>query len=145
MEPQFLYAVSPQSILPEHRNDWPSYYVDRPSDLPETVVNFLDQGKEHFVVKDKKVYRLIKLKHEDGTEEIKEVQFLPFVQRANKVNSFHEAFGHSGSATLFDLLRFHTDLDRIGTISNPIRFETDRIFGNPDCPRIRELQSESVS
>ncbi|KAG2212941.1 hypothetical protein INT45_002311, partial [Circinella minor] len=106
MEPQFLYAVSPQSIPPEHRNDWPSYYVDRPFDLPETVVNFLDQEKEHFVVKDKKVYRLIKLKHEDGTEEIKEVRFLPFVQRADKVNSFHEAFGHSGSATLFDLLRF---------------------------------------
>ncbi|KAG2217578.1 hypothetical protein INT45_012434 [Circinella minor] len=106
MEPQFLYAVSPQSILPEHRNNWPSYYVDRPSDLPETVVNFLDQEKEHFVVKDKKVYRLINLKHEDETKEIKEVRFLPFVQRADKVNSFHEAFGYAGSATLFDLLRF---------------------------------------
>ncbi|KAG2216040.1 hypothetical protein INT45_007161 [Circinella minor] len=106
MEPEFLYAVSAQSIPPEHRNDWPNYYVDRPSDLPETVVNFLDQEKDHFVVKDKKVYRLIKLKHEDGAEEIKEVRFLPFVQCANKVNSFHEAFGHSGSATLFDLLCF---------------------------------------
>ncbi|KAG2213751.1 hypothetical protein INT45_001289 [Circinella minor] len=106
MEPEFLYAVSARSIPPEHRNDWPNYYVDRPSDLPETVVNFLDQEKEHFVVKDKKVYRLIKLKQEDGTEEIKEVRFLPFVQRADKVNSFHEAFGHAGSATLFDLLHF---------------------------------------
>ncbi|KAG2209354.1 hypothetical protein INT45_002604, partial [Circinella minor] len=106
MEPEFLYAVSARSIPPEHRNDWPHYYVDRPSDLPETGVNFLDQEKDHFVVKDKKVYRLIKLKHEDGAEEIKEVRFLPFVQSADKVNSFHEAFGHSGSATLFDLLRF---------------------------------------
>ena len=56
--------------------------------------------------KDKKVYRLIKLKHEDDSEEIKEVRFLPFVQRADKVNSFHEAFSHAGSGTLFDLLRF---------------------------------------
>ena len=80
--------------------------MDRPSNLPETVVHFLDQEKEHFVVKDKKVYRLIKLKQEDGSEETKEMPFLPFAQRADKVNSFHEAFGHSGSTTLSDLLRF---------------------------------------
>ena len=74
--------------------------MDRLSNLPKTVVHFLDQETEHSMVKDKKVYRLIKLKQEDGSEETKEVRFLPFAQRADKVNSFHEAFGHSGSTTL---------------------------------------------
>lgn len=103
LEPQFLYAS--MNVLPEsHRQDWPLYYVSRPADLPKEVTDFLDQEQEHFVVRDGKVYRKIKLKSGDGDPVVKEIRYLPFALRADKVKTFHEGFGHAGKTTVFDLM-----------------------------------------
>lgn len=105
LEPQFLYTT--MAALPdEHKHDWPKYYVNPTPDLPQVVTYSLKEEKDHFVIRERKVYRKIKVKDTEGTEVVKEVRFLPFSERADKVKEFHEGFGHAGKSTIFDLMRF---------------------------------------
>lgn len=105
LEPDFLYVVA-SNIPAEHREDWPLYYLQQPEDLPDSVKDFLEQEKDHFVVRQGKVYRKVKVKQGAKAGTVQEVRFLPFVQRADKVEQFHQGFGHAGRLTVFDLMRY---------------------------------------
>ncbi|CDH61294.1 retrotransposon ty3-gypsy subclass [Lichtheimia corymbifera JMRC:FSU:9682] len=103
LEPQFLYA-SMSKLPDDHRQDWPEYYVNKPKELPKEVDDFLKQEQDHFVIHASKVYRKVKIKKGDDDSMVKEVRYLPFAARADKVKMFHDGFGHAGQRTVFDLM-----------------------------------------
>lgn len=84
--------------------DWPSLYLNWPQDEKrlkeeegETVVAKLKHEKDHFVVQDESVFRLM----EDGSK----VPFVPFSQRLDTVNKLHCGYGHLGVDGTHNLMK----------------------------------------
>ncbi|KAG2191851.1 hypothetical protein INT47_002866, partial [Mucor saturninus] len=96
IEPEYLYAA-PLT----HPTDWPNYYAFHPEQVPREAREIVEKNRPQFTVKNRKVYRKVKL----SEDETREVPFLPFAHRADMVQSCHKGFGHSGFSTMIDILK----------------------------------------
>jgi hypothetical protein len=85
--------------------DWPLWYVTffRAGKYPQSVLpqhhHLLDRQKRFFVVRNSQVFRRI---HRQG--ETFEAPFIPLVERAETMKSFHHSHGHLGATTLYSIM-----------------------------------------
>ena len=98
MEPRYLYSVDSNILV--HPTDWPAFYLTKPELVPDTVKSVLESNRDKFVIKQDKVYRLVKVNNQQL-----EARFCPLSNRAALVNKFHKGFGHAGQLTVFELMR----------------------------------------
>lgn len=106
MEPKYLYAIWCK-LAPGLKSDWPLLYTgDREEQVKDPdLKKLLQRQREHFVVKNNNVFRKVKHKNHDNEEVIKEVKFVPFVDRADLVSKYHEGFGHASFKNVYNM--FH--------------------------------------
>ncbi|KAG2228480.1 hypothetical protein INT48_003702, partial [Thamnidium elegans] len=106
MEPDYLY-VSLDHLSEGLRNDWPLLYLSRGEDKVQDkeLKQLLLAEKEKFSVQNNVVYRSVELKGQDKTLVKKDVQFIPFADRADLVSRYHVEFGHTGVKKLYILFK----------------------------------------
>ncbi|KAG2190799.1 hypothetical protein INT47_010346 [Mucor saturninus] len=95
MEPDYLYAMPTSDTA-----DWPKFYARPDNEWPEEIKDLLSKQRKNFVVRDQKVFRLVK-----ASDKVQEIRFALFAKRADLVNSFHTGFGHAGETTVYDLMK----------------------------------------
>ena len=110
IEPRYLYSTvhhKTQEIPVRKHNkeedvirNWPSLYRQAEADWPASVSDLLKKERKNFVVEDSKVYRLVKI---DGVE--KKIPFVTFNKRADLVEDFHSGYGHTGTTTIYSLMK----------------------------------------
>ncbi|CEP06777.1 hypothetical protein, partial, partial [Parasitella parasitica] len=101
LTPEYLYAA--WETLPDSiKSDWPLLYIDNEYQRMKPngkLRKHLDREEDHFVVRQRTVYR--KVKTEKGN--VSELKFIPFALRADLVFKYHEAFGHAGMKTMLKM------------------------------------------
>jgi hypothetical protein len=113
IEPRYLYNITnnknskilskPVRTLDEDPiQDWPLLYYREEQDWPELLKKQLKQHQEKFIIRDRHVYRLLK---SPNTDEVIELKFIPFPQRADCVDNFHTAFGHLSQYTVYQQMK----------------------------------------
>ena len=97
MEPKFLYAV--KAI---QESDWHKFYALPEVQQPPMYKDLLSKHKDKFAVYNAAVFRKVKI-----GDTIKEVCYVMFARRADLVSDTHKSLGHSGTTTVYDVLRKH--------------------------------------
>lgn len=95
LEPDYLYAL--KSV---QESDWPKFYTLPTSQWPETYRDLLQQHQNQFTCRDGQVYRRVK----QGSK-ILEVRYVLFARRADLVQKFHAALGHTATENLYHHLK----------------------------------------
>jgi hypothetical protein len=104
MEPEYLYAAW-NKLPPTLRSDWPLLLIpnNRTKVISTEVKSILDREEKNFNVTANRVWRKI-IVDEANKQQIKNVPFVPFAERADTVAKYHEAYGHAGYKTMLKLL-----------------------------------------
>lgn len=95
LEPDYLYAL--KSI---QESDWPKFYASSSSQWPTTYRDLLQQHQHQFSCRDGQVYRHVK----DGSQTL-EVRYVLFARRADLVQKFHVALGHTAAHNVYHHLK----------------------------------------
>lgn len=102
-----LNAMDPKEELEQ---DWPMLYIKPKQEREEhlksnpKILRLLDREEQNIVVRNNQVFHLEK-DSVGGRATITEVPYVPFCNRLDLVNDYHEAFGHASARNLGDLLR----------------------------------------
>lgn len=118
MEPKYLYAIW-SKLAPGLKPDWPLLYTDNGKEKVKDpdLKKLLQRQRDHFVIKNNKVFRKVKHKSHDNEEVIKEVKFVPFADCADLVSKYHEGYGHASFNNIYNMFHvryrwpnMHTDI-----------------------------------
>ncbi|KAG1136414.1 hypothetical protein G6F37_011734 [Rhizopus arrhizus] len=107
MQPRYLYQVNATkniaSLLDNDPiQDWPLHYLSTEEKWPAKIMEELIKRKHHFVIKNRHVYKKEKL---HGSDNFIELKFIPFAKRVDMVDDFHTGFGHTGQASVYQLMK----------------------------------------
>lgn len=101
LEPDMLYAAW-DKLPPLIRADWPLLYLSRDKVNSDEINNVLNKKQNIFSVLSNRIYRHARLPNDD---QVHNVPYLPFEDRADTLSKYHELLGHAGiKTTLYYML-----------------------------------------
>ncbi|KAG1177838.1 hypothetical protein G6F36_010757 [Rhizopus arrhizus] len=107
MQPRYLYHVNIKrndlSLLDKDPiQDWPLHYLSNEEKWPAKIREELNRRKHSFIIKDQHVYKKEKM---NGCDKFIELKFISFARRADMIDDFHTGYGHSGQASVYQLMK----------------------------------------
>ena len=104
LEPLYLYASWSKAAIGIH-SDWPILYAnDREKEVKDTdLKELLERQRHNFVVRHNITFRKVKVKNKDKSFKEKLVKFVPYSERADLVDKYHEGFGHAKIKDMYNM------------------------------------------